>query len=91
MRDPFSAGGQVNLNVNGNHYERLPQKYSQLFSYRHKVQDMILHIEREVLEASWNTGKVRDEKRIQKWIELVSRHAKGENFDATKLLNDIFR
>ena len=52
---------------------------------------MILHIEREVLEASWNTGKVRDEKRIQKWIELVSRHAKGENFDATKLLNDIFR
>lgn len=31
MRDPFSAGGQVDLNINGSHYENLPQKYRQLF------------------------------------------------------------
>lgn len=50
-----------------------------------------MHIKREVLEATWNTENVRDEKRIQKWIELVSRYAEKETFDVTELLNDIFR
>ena len=52
---------------------------------------MILHIDREALEATWNVGKVRDKERIQKWIELVSRYAEKETFDVTELLNDMFR
>ena len=34
MRDPFSAGGQGDLEVNGVRYEKLPQKYLQLFSFQ---------------------------------------------------------
>jgi len=90
MRDPFSAGGQFDLEVNGNHYEKLPQKYIQLFSYKSKVKATIQKVDEDVLYATWNTSNLDFKNRMQKWMELVSKYAEKEEFDVMALLEDMF-
>lgn len=90
MRDPFSAGGRIDLDINGIHYENLPQKYSNLFSCKDKVEDTILKMGEDVLSVTWETGKIGMNHRITTWIELVSKYAKKEKFDVTVFLKDLF-
>jgi len=90
MRDPFSAGGQCDLEIKGNHYEKLPQKYIQLFSYKSKVEDTIQSVDENVLYSTWNTNNLDFKNRMQRWIELVSKYAVKETFDVMELLEDIF-
>ena len=90
MRDPFSAGGQFDLDVNGVHYEKLPQKYIQLFFYKDKVEDTILKIGEDVLCATWGTEKTGFEHRMKTWMELVSKYAEKEKFNVSGLLKDMF-
>lgn len=88
MRDPFSAGGQFDLYINGNHYERLPQKYRQLFENRMKVKNVVMQTDVNILAGTWNMTNFTD--RIKMWIELVSKQAEKEKFDVEGLLGDIF-
>lgn len=90
MRDPFSAGGQFDLDVNGVHYEKLPQKYIQLFFYKDKVEDTILKIGEDVLCATWGTEKTGFEYRMKTWMELVSKYAEKEKFNVSGFLKDMF-
>lgn len=91
MRDPFSAGGQEDLEINGKIYERLPQKYCQLVSCKEKVENAIFSIDEEILTSTWQeTEKRKFESRIKRWISLVSESAKNEKFNVTELLEDIF-
>lgn len=90
MRDPFSAGGQFDLDVNGMHYEKLPQKYIQLFSCKDIVEDIILQVGEDVLRATWKTETTGLEPRMKTWMKLVSKNAEKERFDVTELLNDMF-
>lgn len=91
MRDPFSAGGQFNLDINGLHYERLPHKYIQLYLYRAKIQDIILKADDEVLQSAWGVEKAAFKHRMKTWKELVSKYAKRESFDVTNLLENMFK
>jgi hypothetical protein len=90
MRDPFSAGGQFDLEINGVHYEKLPQKYIQLYSYKDKVHDTILKIEEDTLCTTWGMENTGFENRMKMWMKLVSKHAEKEKFDVSGLLENIF-
>lgn len=90
MRDPFPAGGQAELEINGSHYKNLPQKYSQLFSCKDKVEDTILKSGEDVLAVTWETGKTEIEQRIKTWIKLVSKYAEKEKFDVSNFLENMF-
>lgn len=88
MRDPFSAGGQFDLDINGNHYERLPQKYCQLFETREKVRELVLETDISVLTETWNMKKFTN--RMKSWISVVVKQAEKEKFDVEGLLEDMF-
>lgn len=90
MRDPFSAGGQSDLDINGVHYKKLPQKYIQLYSYRNKVKDIILEAEADVLHTTWKEENKKFVNRMKRWIELVTEYAQNEKFDVSGLLGNMF-
>lgn len=90
MRDPFSAGGQSDLDFHGIHYERLPQKYHQLFLYRYQVKDTIMNIEDDILCTTWGNGNKNLTNRLTQWRNLVTGFAKKEKFDVSGFLENIF-
>ena len=90
MRDPFSAGGQVDIEVNGNMYKKVPQKYGQLFQYREQVSRNIEKLEDITIETVWGAAYNGLENRIICWIKLVSEMAKKEEFNVKELLQDMF-
>ena len=91
MRDPFSAGGQRDLEINGKRYEKLPQKYIHLFMYREKVEETILKMKESILEDVWKADLSEFESRMQGWIRLVAGSAVKESFDVSELLIDMFQ
>ena len=78
------------MEINGSHYKNLPQKYSQLFSCKDKVEDTILKSGEDVLAVTWETGKTEIEQRIKTWIKLVSKYAEKEKFDVSNFLENMF-
>jgi hypothetical protein len=90
MRDPFSAGGKADLELEGKKYEKVPQKYIQLFTYRNRVKEIILETDEIVLESMWISNDQDFSNRMNKWIELISGNAEKETFDVKGLLDDMF-
>ncbi len=90
MRDPFSAGGQIDLDINDVHYQNLPKKYFQLFSYRDKVAEIINKAKHDVLRTTWGEENGACTNRMKKWRELVSEYAEKENFDVYTFLGNVF-
>ncbi|MDE5777278.1 MAG: hypothetical protein K2I10_02025 [Lachnospiraceae bacterium] len=90
MRDPFSAGGQVDFEISGRVYERLPQKYHQLATYSNKVKDAIMNIDEQTLVTTWEEGNTELKNRMQRWIQLVVNAAISETFDVAQFLEDVF-
>ena len=90
MRDPFSAGGQVDFEIKGKTYERLPQKYCQLATYKNKVEEIVLSLDEQTILTTWNDTNTDFDNRIKHWIKLVVTSAKSENFDVAQFLEDLF-
>lgn len=90
MRDPFSAGGQIDLNINGNIYEKIPQKYGQLYQYREQVSYNIKNIEKDTIDSVWGTTQGAFKDRMKYWIKLVAEKANNEDFNVKELLENIF-
>ena len=90
MRDPFSAGGQIDFTLNGRVYERLPQKYGQLAAYRNRVKEIILSTDNKSLFVTWHDVNTGIEDRMRHWIDLVARAAGAENFNVRQFLEDLF-
>jgi len=91
MRDPFSAGGQIDIEINGNLYEKIPQKYNQLYQYREQVFYNINSMEEVTIESVWGLEYNGFEDRMKCWIKMVSEMANKENFNVKELLQDIFK
>lgn len=89
-RDPFSAGGQGDLEINGVHYEKLPKKYIQLSLYKNAVKDVILKSEEDVLRTTWEKEETGLDQRMKTWMELVAHYAEKEEFNVSGLLKDMF-
>lgn len=89
MRDPFSAGGQVNLDLGGKTFQRVPRKYGHLRDHCEEVKQIIQETNIEQLKDYWKIDETDFENRLQKWIQVVDRQAK-EPFDVKELLTEIF-
>jgi hypothetical protein len=90
MRDPFSAGGQVDLTINGNEYKKIPKKYAQLNSYKDKVSYIINNESIETLCDTWHLSVNVVEDRMKTWVKLVSEQASYEKFNVNEFLSNIF-
>lgn len=91
MRDPFSAGGQVDLEVNGHLYEHLPKKYGQLAANKNRVEEIIMSLDDNTISITWHTVNTEFKDRMKNWINLVAKEADAERFNALQFLEDLFR
>lgn len=90
IRDPFSAGGQLDIELNGKYYQKLPQKYIQLYFNKRKVEETIKKADETVLLSTWSTNTLNFNGRMSKWMELVTGFAQNEKFDVAKFLKNVF-
>lgn len=90
MRDPFSAGGKIDFEVNGHKYDHIPQKYGQLAANKDRVEKFVQTTEGETLSATWQVEHDGFGDRMKNWICLVAKSAKTEKFDVEQFLNDLF-
>lgn len=96
LRDDFSAGGQVNLLVNGTAYSKIPQIYKRLLEYKDYMLKALDTADSEALCEDWGCAPSSlnslDEK-IKKWIAIVSSHVSENQLPKEvkprKLLEDI--
>lgn len=90
MRDPFSAGGKIDFEINGHRYEHLPKKYGQLAAYKDRVEEIVMTIDGQTLVTTWHTGNTNLKNRMKYWIALVAKSAEYEDFDVERFLEDLF-
>ena len=90
MRDPFSAGGQIDFEVNGRLYQHLPKKYGQLAASKDRVEEIVMTIDGQTLTATWHVVNADFQNRMKYWIALVAKSAETENFDVEQFLEDLF-
>ena len=90
MRDPFSAGGQIDFEVNGRLYRHLPKKYGQLAASKDRVEEIVMTIDAKTLTTTWHIANAGFQDRMKHWIALVVKSAKSENFDVEQFLEDLF-
>ena len=69
VRDTFSAGGKVDLKINGS-IMKLPAVYSRLHKYREMFWDKIDNIKHEVLENYWEEELYGDRK--EQWLNIAA-------------------
>mgnify|MGYP000010267437 FL=1 len=90
MRDPFSAGGKIDFEVNGHKYDHIPQKYGQLAANKDRVEKFVQTTDGEILSTTWQVAHKGFGDRMKNWICLVAKSAKAEKFDVEQFLNDLF-
>lgn len=90
MRDPFSAGGKIDFELNGQIYEKLPKKYGQLAVYKNRVEEIVMSTDDKTLLITWNDINTDLEDRMKYWISLVTKAAKAEKFNVQQFLKDLF-
>ena len=77
LRDDFSAGGQVNMIVNGMVYNKLPQIYYRLLQYKDYLVAALDAADPDELCKDWGV-KVSNidslDKKIDAWIRVVTPH-----------------
>lgn len=90
MRDPFSAGGQIDFEVNGRLYRHLPKKYGQLAASKDRVKEIVMTIDGQTLAATWHVANADFQNRMKYWISLVAKSAETESFNVEQFLEDLF-
>lgn len=90
MRDPFSAGGQIDFEINGHIYEHLPKKYGQLAANKNRVEEIVMSIDDNTLLVAWNIINTEFKDRMKNWIDLVAKAAETEKFNVEQFLKDLF-
>lgn len=96
LRDDFSAGGQVNLLINGTVYSKLPQIFKRLMTYKKYLIKALDNSSSENLCEDWgcqNKELKTVEDKINMWISVVSTHVNKKQLPKGvkpyQLLNDI--
>lgn len=96
LRDDFSAGGRVDLSVNGSAYKELPQIFRRLLLYKDNLTSALDSCESEILCADWEcaqTNLLTLQDKVDYWINIASAHIRPnqlpDDITPTKLLQDI--
>lgn len=91
VRDSFSAGGQVPININGISI-LVPAVLGRINKYRNLIAETIINETDESLKEYWSVDSIQ-RNRIVQWCLLVSNYAMETlGYEATKdMLFDIFK
>lgn len=97
LRDDFTAGGQVDIILNGTIYSKLPQIFSRLIEYKGFLIKSLEDASPESLCADWGINIQEWETvddRVRTWISVVASHIcvrqLPEGIKPLNLLYDIF-
>lgn len=97
LRDDFSAGGQVNIILNGQSYAKLPQIFKRLCDYREFMISALEQAEPEMLQSDWGQGVIPQNtirSKINAWImvaaENICDNQLPDGVNPLALLKDIF-
>ena len=85
LRDSFSAGGKVDLQINGITMRQIPQVYERFMSLAKLIQKTITDISEEKLLHYWNAKSLKVT-RIEIWKKMINSntaftHKKVKPFD----------
>lgn len=89
LRDNFSAGGQINMTINGHYYNNVPRIYCNLKKVFSEVVAVIYLTDLDVLKETWGIELSGQENLIDIWMNLVLRYAGNEDFGLVTFLEDI--
>lgn len=84
IRDLFTAGGQSELEINNNKYQRVPRILINLFANAKTIKNEILNTPKEILNEFWGI-ETTDENKITDWIEIISKNS--NNIISSDFLN----
>jgi hypothetical protein len=97
LRDDFSAGGQVDLVLNGHTYTKLPQIFKRLCDYREFLISSLNQAEPESLYSDWQQGVVPENNihsKVNSWMAVaagnISESQLPEGIEPIVLLKNIF-
>lgn len=95
LRDSFSAGGRLDMNLNGVSYENLPQIFNNLRNHRIAFTHALECASADELREDWNyTGRFQDvlTAKLTAWISVASikfTRKSVNGYDQEKLLSDL--
>lgn len=97
LRDEFSAGGRVNLHLNGNTYKKLPQIFKKLYECKKYLLEALDQADPGQLKRDWDAGIKPDSSlhsKVKSWIQIVSTEVRESQIpDGVRpidLLSDFF-
>jgi hypothetical protein len=90
LRDSFSAGGQVELQIDNSIHKAIPRIYKHLQEYYTEVLDFIIHADIDDLKYYWNVPEIDKKTIINKWIELVLLNASKSYPEGRRFLIHLF-
>ena len=95
LRDRFTAGGQQEIEINGNVYRNIPKIFYYLQSNAKEIIGLVSSLSVEEIRHYWDfKGYLRKDELVDKWVQSVIRHSsiilpKAEKF-IVHLLGDAF-
>ena len=88
LRDRFSAGGKVDVMVNGVLY-RIPRIFGHLDENAIAIARHVVNFDIEDLERSWEFVTIREERRLETWINLVHQFSRDTLADTGLDVRDL--
>jgi len=73
LRDKFTAGGRVDLDVSNYKYTQIPQIFKKMHLYREEILLELYNGDLDILQEDWGCSVPKlGDKRKEKWIKLIS-------------------
>jgi hypothetical protein len=90
LRDIFSAGGQGDITIQSDNFDRVPRILVNVYKNHADISQIILNTDKSVLCETWCVKEINDD-RISQWIDCASRVCTLQNHDVKVILNTIFK
>lgn len=74
IRDSFSAGGQVAMEIDGGLAIKMPAAYGRIRKYRDFIIEALDNIDLALLVQYWGVGEIMDD-RLKQWCKIVAEYA----------------
>lgn len=95
IRDAFSAGGRLTIDINGHTYKKIPKVYKRIYEFRGDIYNEIVSANNETINRYWNENDLNNNQRMAYWISSVASYkpiieGNDNTYSTTELLYDIF-
>jgi len=83
LRDSFTAGGRIGINIAGKRVV-VPKIYQHLLEHAKDIEKTIKSMPVTKLSYHWRLGKIKSN-RLSQWLEMVDKQAVKDNIQASKI------